>query len=150
MSEIQVRYEHGDHFHVQIREHGLVVDQPRAAGGDDLGPTPTELFVASLAACVGFYAERFMHRHGLATDGLALECDFAMSEDRPARVSDIEIRIALPEGFPEARRLALMRVVEHCTVHNSITQAPEIRIDAAVREKRLSGSSSSRARRALP
>lgn len=129
MNEIRVGYEHGDHFHVQIGKHGLVVDQPHDAGGDDLGPTPTELFVASLAACVGFYAERFMRRHGIAPEGLAVVCAFAMSEDRPARVTSIDLKLSLPHGFPATRRTALMRIVERCTVHNSIMQAPAIRIE---------------------
>lgn len=131
---IIVRYEHGDHFHVQIGRHGLVVDQPREAGGDDLGPTPTGLFVASLAACIGFYAERFMRRHDIPADGLGVVCDFTMSEDRPARVNEIDVWLELPAGFPASRRAALMRVVEHCTVHNSITNPPVIRIDTQPRE----------------
>ena len=134
MSEISVRYEHGDHFHVQIGRHGLVVDQPSDAGGDDLGPTPTELFVASLAACIGFYAERFMRRHDISPDGLDVECGFVMSDDRPARVTGIDVHLVLPPHFPAARHKALMRVVEHCTVHNSMMQPPTIRIGAAVRE----------------
>ena len=134
MSAITVGYEHGDHFHVQIRHHGLVVDQPHDAGGDDLGPTPTELFVASLAACVGTYAERFMRRHGIAAEGLAITCSFSMSEDRPARVTEIDVKLDLPESFPIARRTALLHVVERCTVHNSIVYAPAIRIEVDARE----------------
>lgn len=39
-----------DRFTIQIRGHGIVVDQPEERGGDDEGPTPTELFVASVAS----------------------------------------------------------------------------------------------------
>ncbi|MBI4261154.1 MAG: OsmC family protein [Actinobacteria bacterium] len=106
----------------------MVLDQPVGAGGLDAGPTPTELFVASLAACVGFYAERFLRRHDLATEGLRVDADFRMSEDRPSRVSSIEMRVRLPEGFPEARREALSRVVERCTVHNSIVRTPDVSV----------------------
>src|SRR6266508_4543566 len=60
---------HGDAYEIQIRGHRLTVDQPVEAGGANLGPTPTELFAASLAACVGFYAGRFLRRHGLAVEG---------------------------------------------------------------------------------
>src|SRR6266508_5013874 len=51
---------HGDAYEIQIRGHRLTVDQPVEAGGANLGPTPTELFAASLAACVGVYAGRFL------------------------------------------------------------------------------------------
>jgi putative redox protein len=36
---------------VPVRQFELVVDEPPSAGGDDTGPTPTELFLASLASC---------------------------------------------------------------------------------------------------
>lgn len=42
--------------------------------------------------------------------------------------------LTVTAGFPAARRTALMRVVERCTVHNSITQPPAIRIGATARE----------------
>jgi uncharacterized OsmC-like protein len=36
-----------------IRGHKIVLDQPANAGGDDAGPTPLELLLASLAGCIG-------------------------------------------------------------------------------------------------
>ncbi len=128
MAGVDVAHEAGDRFRLRIRGHELVVDQPVQDGGGDAGPTPTELFVAGLASCVGFYAERFLVRHGLPTEGLAVECDFAFAQDRPARVASIDVRLVLPEAFPEAKGPALQAVVEHCTVHNSIVHAPEIRV----------------------
>src|SRR5581483_11585364 len=101
MSRIQVRHEGGDRFRVAVRGHEIVVDQPVEEGGGDAGPTPTELFVGGLAACVGFYAERYLRRHHLATDGLAVQCDFSFAPDRPSRVSEVELRVLLPPGFPD-------------------------------------------------
>jgi uncharacterized OsmC-like protein len=129
-----IRVEHlaGDSFVVGVRGHRVVVDQPVANGGDDLGPTPTELFVSGLAACVAFYAERYLRRHSLPVAGLAVDASFDLSTDRPARVSDIRLHVTVPPELPETRRGAFLRVVEHCTVHNSIVQAPDIQIELDV------------------
>jgi putative redox protein len=135
MADISVRYQEGDRFTVRVRGHTLTVDQPLASAGEDAGPTPTELFVAGLAACVGFYAERFLHRHAIATEGLRVECDFTMSQDRPARVSGIDLQVFTPARFPASRREALLRVVEHCTVHNSLRQAPTVRTTLVAEER---------------
>jgi uncharacterized OsmC-like protein len=130
MATIEVRQRDGDRYVVAIRDHELTVDQPVRDGGTDEGPTPTELFVAGLASCVGFYTGRFLKRHGLEGDGLAVECSWAMAEDRPARVGSIELIVRLPDGFPDEQRARLMAVVEHCTVHNSIVRSPEVTISA--------------------
>ncbi|GIU98649.1 MAG: hypothetical protein KatS3mg014_0265 [Actinomycetota bacterium] len=129
MDEMLVEHEGGDRYRVRIRGHELVVDQPQDDGGEDAGPTPTELFVASLASCVAFYAGRFLRRHGLPTEGLAVECGFAFAEDRPSRVGRVGIVVRLPAGVPEERRAALRAVVEHCTVHNSLRRPPEVAIE---------------------
>jgi putative redox protein len=128
LADIEVRYVRGDRFLIETRGHHLVVDQPRESGGDDVGPTPTELFVAGLAACVGFYAERFLLRHRLPSEGLKVECDFGMTTEGPARVGAIDLRLTVPEEFPPERRAALLAVVEHCTVHNSLRAAPDVRL----------------------
>jgi putative redox protein len=134
MSDIRVTYRDGDQLVVHVGNHELLVDQPEDAGGDDLGPTPTELFVGGLAACVGFYAERYLRRHRLDPTGLTVECDYDFSEDRPARVSDVRIAVTAP-GLPDARREPFARVIEHCTVHNSLMHTPAVTIELARSER---------------
>lgn len=135
MESILVNYRNRDRFRLRIRGHELVVDQPRDAGGDDMGPTPTELFMAGLAGCVGFSTERYLQRHGLDPGGLKVECRFGMSEDPPDRVDTAEIRVFLPEGFPEARRQPLLRVISRCTVQNSIQRPPATEIELVVADE---------------
>jgi uncharacterized OsmC-like protein len=128
MTTIEVAHQDGDRYRIGIRGHEIVVDQPVADGGGDMGPTPTELFVAGLAGCVAHYGGRYLRRHDLSLDGFAVRCDFAFAPDRPARVGSIAIDVTLPIGFPAERRAAFLAVIEHCTVHNSIQQRPEIHI----------------------
>ena len=125
---ISVEHMAGDSFRIRIGRHALLVDQPTEDGGWDLGPTPTELFVASLGGCVAYYAERFLVRHGHEPDGLSVQCEFSMSQRHPARVERIDLQLDLPSDLSEKERAALQAVVEHCTVHNSLRQPPEVRI----------------------
>lgn len=127
---IEVKHKDGDLFEIDIRQHLQFVDQPLSDGGSDTAPTPTELFVASLASCVGFYARRFLARHQLPTDGLAVTATFTMA-DRPARVGDIKVELTVPDGVPEERRSALLAVATHCTVHNTLAQPPDVSIELA-------------------
>jgi uncharacterized OsmC-like protein len=53
--QVEVVAQLGERFTIEskIRDHVLYVDQPKAAGGEDAGPTPLELLFLSLGACVG-------------------------------------------------------------------------------------------------
>jgi uncharacterized OsmC-like protein len=127
MDQMTVRYRDGDSLEIDVRGHRVIVDQPVGAGGGDEGPTPTELFIAGLASCVGFYAERFLRRHSLPVEGLEVRCQFAMDPDA-ARVASVQLGVVVPAFLNEAHRRALVAVVDHCTVHNSIRQEPEVGI----------------------
>ena len=116
-------YLDGEAYEIGVRSHRVRVDQPERDGGADQAPTPTELFVGSLAACVAFYAGRYLSRHGYDREGLHVHAGFTMSTDRPARVTGIRITLRPPAAFPAERVPALLAVASHCTVHNSITTA---------------------------
>lgn len=124
--DVNVRHEGGDRYRVEIGSHVLTVDQPETG---DAGPTPTDLFVASLASCVAHYAGRFFARHGIDPDGFGVDATFAMAADRPARVGRIDLALMLPRAFPDELRQRLAAVVDHCTVHNSITTPPDVRVE---------------------
>lgn len=130
-SRLTVTFTGGESYRASSRGHELTVDQPLDAGGNDLGPTPVDLFVASLATCIAFYAGRYLTRHGVPRDGLRVDTEFGMAEDRPARVAHIRMRLTTPPGLTEPQKKALLAVVDHCTVHNSLRQPPDVQVELA-------------------
>ena len=127
--EIVVERLRADAFRIASRGHVVFTDQP---GSGDNGPTPTELFVMSLASCVAYYASRAL---GPGSDHapLSVTCQWSMSETRPWRVTDVDLTVHPPVGLAPDRRAAVDRAVRECTVHNSLVQPPDVRIavDAA-------------------
>ena len=121
-----VTYAGGDSLRIAARGHELVSDQPVEDGGEDTAPTPTEIFIAGLGACVGFYAERFLRRNALSTEGLRVECSYSWAES-PHRVGEIELLVDAP-GLTDAKREAFTRVIDHCTIHNTLRQPPAVRV----------------------
>jgi uncharacterized OsmC-like protein len=130
MGTVLVRHLDGDRFAIGVRDHEVTVDQPVRDGGADTAPTPTELFVASLASCVAFYAKRYLDRHELPTEGLAVRAEFDMGA-KPARVAGVRICLEVPDGVPAERRPGLLAVATHCTVHNTLEQPPAVEIGLA-------------------
>ncbi|MER6410133.1 OsmC family protein [Streptomyces humidus] len=126
--ELNVTHVDGDAYAVDIRGHRLLVDQPVDAGGTDTAPTPVELFAASLAACVAHYAGRYLRRHGVPRAGLRVRTEFTMALDRPARVGSIRVVVVPPQALSAERHAAMLAVASHCTVHNTLHEAPLIDI----------------------
>lgn len=127
---ITVHHEAKDRFRIDVRGHEIVVDQP-APASDDAGPTPTELFVASLASCAAFFARRFLARHGLPDGELTVTCDFGWAPDH-SRVDRVSLRIEVPEPLPLDVEAGMLRAVDRCTVESSIRAQPVITREVSV------------------
>jgi uncharacterized OsmC-like protein len=127
VSSLSVTCEEGDRFAIAIGSHVVHVDQKVDDGGEDSAPTPLELFLVSLASCVAHYARRYLRRHELPVEGLRVDATWEMAK-APARVGAVSISLVVPPGVPDDRREALLAVASHCTVHNSIVQAPDVQV----------------------
>jgi uncharacterized OsmC-like protein len=55
MPAITTTYQGDMAFETVLGRHRLLIDVPAAMGGQDRGPTPPELFVASLGSCVAAF-----------------------------------------------------------------------------------------------
>ncbi|HEX6343272.1 OsmC family protein [Umezawaea sp.] len=128
-ARIHVDFVGGEEYAVRMRGHHVATDQPLDNGGVDRGPSPVELFVASMAACTAYYAGRYLDRHHVHREGLRVSADYRMAADRPARVERVRLDVRVPDGTPANLRQGLHAVVSHCTVHNTLRQRPEIHID---------------------
>ena len=124
---VKAVYLRGDRLEMRVCGHSVFCDQPVGDGGDDTAPTPTELFIAGLAGCIGFYAERFLRRSRLSTDGLEVECAYTWAEG-PHRVGQIAVKVVAP-SLPNERREAFERVVGHCTIHNTLQSPPTVTLE---------------------
>jgi putative redox protein len=115
----------GVRLKAEARSHRVIMDQPLDEGGRDEGLTPVETFIASLAGCIGLFAARFCQRHGISPEGLAIrvEWDYA---DRPHRVGKIIVRVDLPARLEPEMNTRLRKVLEGCTIHQSLARPPEV------------------------
>jgi putative redox protein len=128
-NQMEISFITGESYEIAVRGHRILVDQPTEAGGEDTAPTPTELFVASLASCIAFYAGRYLSRHGCDRTGLSVSASYDLATSRPARVRAVRISLKVPTGLPAERWPALAAVVSHCTVHNTLHDPPEVSIE---------------------
>jgi uncharacterized OsmC-like protein len=128
MPVISTLYRGDMEFEAVIGRHHMVIDVPPTMGGADRGPTPPELFVASLGSCVGAFVASYCERAGLDTDGLGVDVSFEKAED-PTRLTDIVVTVNLPHALCEDRERAIRRVAEHCPVHATMVTLSGIRFE---------------------
>jgi putative redox protein len=114
----------GDALVARVRGHNVRMDQPESG---DSGPSPTELFAASLAGCVAYFAQRFLRRNGVDVDDLVVSARFDAATDKPPRVARISVDVTLPK-IADPLRHAVERVIDGCTIHNSLRIPPIVTI----------------------
>ena len=89
--------------------------------------SPVELFVGSLASCVGYFVARYCARHQIPCEGFTIEAGWTFAE-QPHRVGGIELRLNLPAKLTPSQQQALLKVAHGCTVHQSLTVPPKVEI----------------------
>jgi len=128
----EVKYINNRKFIAKNRTHNFIIDLPRESGGGDEGPNPPELFIDSLASCIGMYVAGYCQKVGLDTKGLVIRAGWEKEiEEKPYRIKRIEVKIDLPYAEVGKRKEALLKVAKSCLIHETIKNQPEINIDLA-------------------
>ena len=130
---LSATYRGGTKFHIQSGAHVVVSDQPTEDGGTNAGMSPVELFVGSVASCIGYFVARYCERHRLPCEGFVVDAEYHMVE-RPHRVGPMTIRIRLPNSLNPSERERLLRVAEGCTVHQTLNKPSRVDIQMTTGE----------------
>jgi len=124
---MKINHVSGFKFDIESRGHHIISDQPAPTGGNE-GMTPVEMLAGSLGACVGVFAVEYMMRHGLATEGLAIDVQWEGAR-APNRIGKFLVRLDVPQKLEEHHRTVLERTARACTVHHTLEGHPELVID---------------------
>ena len=134
--EIEVTLAGGKRVHTEIKGMRIETDQPREAGGEGSAPSPFDLFLASLAACSGYYVLDFCQARGIATDDIRV---FMRTEVDPEKrmIGKVGIEIQLPSDFPDRYRAPVVRAAELCSVKKHILDPPRFDTYATIDGERI-------------
>jgi putative redox protein len=117
----------------------FVADEPEASGGDDLGPTPYELLLASLGACTAMTLRLYADRKGWPLEAVRMRLDHERvyrddcegcaangATGTGPRIERITREIELVGPLDPDQRTRLMEIAARCPVHRTLRAAPEI------------------------
>ena len=72
--------------------HALVIDEPRGAGGEDAGPSPTRTVAAALAACTAITCEMYAERKGWELGEVEVEVELEYGENSSIDLLTVALR----------------------------------------------------------
>jgi putative redox protein len=125
LARITVKHRHGQSFDVQVRGYPLVSDEPVTLGGDDEGPTPTELMVAGLAACAADEVVKCLVAIGARFEPTEVGADFAWDAEG-RRVASIRLSVTLPEEISENTRQKVLLSMLACPARKMLAEPPNV------------------------
>jgi putative redox protein len=124
---MEITFEGGKVVAAHTRGHIIKTDQPVDNGGENVAPTPFDLYLASIGTCAGVYIKSFCDNRKISTDDIRIiqKTEFDLDTGLPI---DITIDIQLPADFPEKYRESVINVAELCKVKKSISKPPVFKI----------------------
>lgn len=116
---------HFNNFHIHT-------DQPVISGGEELAPSPFEVFQASLATCAGIYVREFCEKRLLATDMITLEQEIILNKETKL-LESVNLIIFVSSDFPEKYDDAMIHTASLCLVKKQLN--PSIAFNITVKRK---------------
>jgi len=121
--EIPVSLAGGRAVEAVVGDHKVRTDQPEKSGGTGTAPSPSDLFLASIATCAAYYVLDFCLERKIPTDGISVMMRTHVNEG--SKLMDrIELEITIPPEFPEKYDKAIVRAANLCWVKKHFETAP--------------------------
>lgn len=120
---------------IMCGEHKIYMDQPKNAGGADLGPAPPELILAAYAGCVGSIGRIIAHQEKINLRGMRFEVEADYDPDRllgrqtTARTGFQEVRLNVEidaDLDAAAKQDLLQRIEERCPILDNLVNETRV------------------------
>ena len=114
---------------VLVGGHELVFDQPASVpGGEDRGPSPLDVMIASVGACAHYFAAAYLHGRGLSTEGLAVEVAAEKERVPVSRIGKFALKVRVPAGLDERQLAGIERAIKACPAYGTLLHSPSVEL----------------------
>lgn len=122
----EVKFLEKDKFEIKTypSEVQIYADK-KEADSTPAGPNPLELFLSSLASCIGVFAKRYLERHKIEFKDLRIEAQAEFTTEAPMRLIKIEAKVYTDADLGD-KEAVFLRFIEGCPIHNTILHTDNI------------------------
>jgi uncharacterized OsmC-like protein len=123
-ASMEIHFPGGRKVNSNYKGFTIKTDQSKEDGGDGSAPPPSDLFFASLGACMGLYALDFFRKRKIDTEQLKVSVELRTHE-KTHMVEKMIFNINLGPEFPQKYTTALIRAMKLCYLKQHFEQPPQ-------------------------
>jgi putative redox protein len=113
---------------VTAGRHVILADEPKEAGGRDLGPSPYDLLKTALGACTAMTLRSFALRQGWQVGSISVTVTHSkLAAAAGQRLTDrFERQIAIAGEINEEQKARLLQIAEVCPISVTLQHTSQI------------------------
>jgi putative redox protein len=113
---------------IQSGSHSITADEPISIGGDDFGPNPYDLLMASLGACTAMTMRMYADRKGWAIDEIIVHLSHKKQHVKDCQDCDttsgyidkIDKEIEIIADLDTEQKQRLIEIADKCPIHRTL------------------------------
>ena len=140
MKTVGVEAKLDEKFKIEVKavNHVMIVDQAKAGGGMDAGPSPLEYLFAALAGCIGTVARIVAIQKRIPLKGMDMKVEGAFdletllgkSKENRAGFAGIKVMLHIDADMTKQEKDAFIQEVEsRCPVSDNLVNATPVVIE---------------------
>ena len=117
---VNISYKKGNAFTAEISGHKIVMDTHADEGGEDTGPSPKRLMLASLAGCTGIDIVSILTKQKVAFSKLSISVHAALSVTHPKIYNLVKVTYKIKvkeEDKPKMIKAVNLSKEKYCGVY---------------------------------
>lgn len=125
----KLHFKSGFEFETDIRGHHTVMDAKEDFGGQNKGPTPKEMLIASVLGCSGMDVVSLMRKMRVPFDGFEVTGEADTTETHPKVFKELEIHFKVTGDevqLPAVEKSVVMSLSKYCGVSAMISKVVPI------------------------
>lgn len=139
---VAARYLDREQVIIDFSTQAFISDHPKGLGGDNMGPSPGELLLASLAACTAVYIGRNARRRNIPVESIEVKTRFETAHERidgPLHslsfINKIIKRVEIEGDLTEEQFAMVQFFADNCAIGETLRRGVELEEEVHLRPR---------------